>query len=94
MLPESTFTLLFDLRYTLHSLDCGLDELSVIPNGDIASFLELDGGILGPSETFCQTYGKGGAYNSHFLSGSFTEGFSPSHFTRISFHSIIILSRC
>ena len=52
MLPESTFTLLFDLRYTLHGLDRSLDELSVIPNGDIASFLELDGGILGRRETF------------------------------------------
>jgi hypothetical protein len=52
MLPESTFTLLFDLRYPLHSLDRGLDELSVIPNGDIASFLELDDLILGRSENF------------------------------------------
>ena len=46
MLEKRALALRFDLRHALHRFDGRLDELAVVPNGDVAPFLEFDRGIL------------------------------------------------
>ena len=47
VLPESMLPLLLDLRYPLHRLHRRLDQLAVVPDGDVSPLLELNRGILG-----------------------------------------------
>lgn len=74
-----------DFTDALHGLDGGLDEVAVVADGNVATFLKLERRILWikwhkltASSLFQETY------DSHLLAGCFPKGLCPLHFTRIS----------
>ena len=46
VLEESTFSPRSDFSHSLHCLDSGLDQLSVVSNGNVSTLFELDRRIL------------------------------------------------
>jgi hypothetical protein len=46
VLPEYALSPLLDLGYTLHSLDCGLDQVAVVAHWHVSSLFEVDGRVL------------------------------------------------
>jgi hypothetical protein len=46
VLPECAFSLGSDLGDSLHGLERRGDEFAVVPDGNVAALLELEGGVL------------------------------------------------
>lgn len=85
-LEKGTFSAGFDLPDPFHGFDGRLYQVTVIANGNISSFFEINRRVLNRSFEEGKLISCKDAHNCHFLARRLPKRFCPTHFARISFH--------
>ncbi len=86
VLPECTFSPLFYLADTLHTLDCLLHQFAVVADWDVSSLFKVDCRVLEGIEDVDQKEADK-TNNSHLLASRLPECFCPPNFAWITLHS-------
>lgn len=90
LLVKDTLSLGLDLLDPFHGFERCRHQVSVIPNGNVAAFLEFQCRVLFLPfrlETLSDTCNKEcQSHNSHLLSSSLSESLGPFEFTWVTLH--------